>query len=106
MGVTPTSTPVIPEASSTKQALQRALVGVIITLLNDSERLLNKKWLRPVTNKSNPPIGWKSIRKLFFWYTLLTKVLIIESLQNSLDPDQARRFVGSKLFAKVISRQK
>ena len=32
-----------------------ALVSVIITLLNGSERLLNKKWLRPVTNKSNAP---------------------------------------------------
>ena len=42
------------------RALQRALVSVIITLLNDSERSLNKKWLRPVTNKPNPPIGWKS----------------------------------------------
>ena len=35
------------------QALKRALVSVIITLLNDSERSLNKKWLRPVTNKCN-----------------------------------------------------
>ena len=39
------------EASSTV----RALVSVIITLLNDSVRSLNKKWRRPVTNKSNPP---------------------------------------------------
>ena len=38
------------------RALQRALVSVIITLLNDSERSLNKKWLHPVTNKSNPPL--------------------------------------------------
>ena len=53
----------IPEASSTIRAPQRALVSVIITLLNDSERWLNKKWLRPVTNKQNPPIGWKSKRK-------------------------------------------
>ena len=37
------------------RALQRALVSVIIALLNDSERSLNKKWLRPVTNKSTPP---------------------------------------------------
>ena len=44
-----------PEASSTVRALGRALVSVIITLLNDSERSLNKKWRRPVTNKSNPP---------------------------------------------------
>ena len=49
-----------PEASSTVRALDRALVSVIITLLNDSERSLNKKWRRPVTNKSNPPNGWKS----------------------------------------------
>ena len=37
------------------RALQRTLVIVIITLLNDSERSLNNKWLRPVTNKANPP---------------------------------------------------
>ena len=43
------------------RALQRALVSVIITLLNDSERSLNKKWLRPVTNKSNPP-HWLEIK--------------------------------------------
>ena len=29
---------------------------MIITLLNDSKRSLNIKWLRPVTNKSNPPL--------------------------------------------------
>ena len=28
----------------------QALFSVTITLLNDSERSLNKKWLRPVTN--------------------------------------------------------
>ena len=49
----------VPEASLTMRALEPALVSAIITLLNDSERSLNKKWLRPVTNKSNPPIGWK-----------------------------------------------
>ena len=32
----------MPEASSTIRALQRALVSVIIALLNDSERSLNK----------------------------------------------------------------
>ena len=48
----------LPEASSTMRALQRALVSVIITLLNDSERSLNKKWLCPVTYKSNPPFVW------------------------------------------------
>ena len=32
----------VPEASSTVRALGRALVSVIITLLNDSERSLNK----------------------------------------------------------------
>ena len=45
-----------PEASSTMRALQRVLVSVIIIFLNDSERSLNKKWLRPVTNKSTPPL--------------------------------------------------
>ena len=40
------------EASSTIGLLQRVLVSVIMTLLNDSERSLNKKWLCPVTNKS------------------------------------------------------
>ena len=45
-----------PEASSTMRALQRALASVIITLSNDSELSLNKKWLRPVTNKSNPQL--------------------------------------------------
>ena len=53
-----------PEMSSTMRALQRALVSVIITLLDDSERSLNKKWLCPVTNKSNTPLGWKSKRKI------------------------------------------
>ena len=38
------------------RALQRAHVSVIITLLNDSERSPSKKWLSPVTNKSNPPL--------------------------------------------------
>ena len=41
-------------ASSTMRALRRALVSVIISLLNDSECSLNRKWLRIVTNKSNP----------------------------------------------------
>ena len=36
------------------RALQRGLVSVIIVLLIDSERSLNKNWLRPVSNKSNP----------------------------------------------------
>ena len=45
-----------PEVSSTMQAPKRALASVIIALLNDSERLLNKKWLRPVTNKSKTPL--------------------------------------------------
>ena len=49
------------EASSTVRALSRALFSVIITLLNDSERSLNKKWRRPVTNKSNPP-KWLEIK--------------------------------------------
>ena len=41
---------------------QRTLVSVTITLLNDSERSLNKKkWLRPVTNKSNSP-HWLEIK--------------------------------------------
>ena len=44
---------VVPETSSIMRVLQRAPVSVIITLLNESERSLNKKWLRPVTNKSN-----------------------------------------------------
>ena len=46
----------LPQACSTNRALQRMLVSVTIALLNDSERPLNKKWLRPVTNKSNPPL--------------------------------------------------
>ena len=50
-----------PEASSTVRALGRALVSFIITLLNDSERSLNKIWRRPVTNKSNPP-KWLEIK--------------------------------------------
>ena len=48
------------EANSTMRALDPALVSVIIKLLNDSERLLNKKWLRPVISKSNASIGWKA----------------------------------------------
>ena len=51
------------KASSTMRALQGS--SVINTLLNDSECSLNKKWLRPVTNKSNSPIGWKSKRNTF-----------------------------------------
>ena len=39
------------------RALQRAFVSVIIALLNEIERSLNKKWLRPVTNKIKfPPL--------------------------------------------------
>ena len=34
---------------------------MIITLLSDSECSLEKKWLRPVTNKSNPP-NWLKIK--------------------------------------------
>ena len=45
--------------------LDRVLVSVIITLLNDNERSLNNKWLRPVTNKSNGPTGWKGKRNTF-----------------------------------------
>ena len=47
------------------RALHRALVSVIITLLNDSERLLNKKWLRPVIGKSSASISWKEKRISF-----------------------------------------
>ena len=47
---------VVPETSSIMRVLERAPVSVISTLLNESERSLNKKWLRPVTNKSNPPL--------------------------------------------------
>ena len=37
--------------------LQRALFSAIITLLNDSERSPNKKWLRPLKkNKTNQPL--------------------------------------------------
>ena len=52
------------EASSTMWALQRALVSVIITLLNDSARLLNKKMAAPSTcdKQIKSPIGWKSKR--------------------------------------------
>ena len=49
------------EASSTIRMLQRALVSVIIALLNDSERSLNKKWLRPETNKIKFP-HWLEIK--------------------------------------------
>ena len=45
----------ISEASLTIGVLQRVLVIVVITLMNDSERSLDKKWLRPVTNKSKRP---------------------------------------------------
>ena len=38
------------------RVLKPGLVSVIITLLKDSKGTLNKKWLRPVTNKSNPPL--------------------------------------------------
>ena len=60
-----------PEVSLTMQALQRALVSVIITLLNNSECSLNKKWLRPVTIKSNPPlVGNQSETPFFFQFKL------------------------------------
>ena len=44
----------------------RALVGVIITLLTDSERILITKWLGPVINKPNASIGWKAIETPFY----------------------------------------
>ena len=48
--------------------LDRALASVVITLLNDSERLLNKKWLRPVISNSNVSIGKKAKQfKLFYF---------------------------------------
>ena len=34
-------------------------------VLNDSKRLLNKKWLRPVISKSNASIVWKAKRNTF-----------------------------------------
>ena len=43
-------------------------------LLNDSESLLNKKWLRPVNSKSNASIGWKAK-----WNDFLTAVYIVLS---------------------------
>ena len=42
------------------EAGARSSACVNITLLNDSERLLNKKWLCPVISKSNTSIGWKA----------------------------------------------
>ena len=72
-----------PEASSTIRALQRALVSVINTLLNDSERSLNKKWLRPVTNKSNPPIGWKSKRKHLSTFSWNCSISYIHSKKHT-----------------------
>ena len=48
--------------------LDRALASVVITLLNDSERLLNEIWLRPVISNSNASIGWKAKQfKLFYF---------------------------------------
>ena len=44
-----------PEASSTVRALDRALVSVIITLLNDSERSLNKKMAAPSNKQIKSP---------------------------------------------------
>ena len=53
-----------PEVSSTMRALDlyalaldQGPVSAIITLLNNSEHLLNQKWLHPVTKKSNASIG-------------------------------------------------
>ena len=59
------------EASSTIKALDQALFSTIITLVNDSERLFNKKWLRPVTNQSNHPSGWKAKPNTFLHSVLL-----------------------------------
>ena len=56
---------VTSEASSSMRAIDWALVSVIIAMFNDSERLLNKKWLQPVTNQSNAPIGGKAKRNTF-----------------------------------------
>ena len=53
------------------RVLELALVSVFITLLNDSERSLNKKWLRPVTNKSNPPlVGNQSTTPFYLQFKL------------------------------------
>ena len=46
---------ITPEASSTVRALDRALVSVIITLLNDSERSLNKKMAAPSNKQIKSP---------------------------------------------------
>ena len=53
------------------QALKRALVSMIITLLNISERLFNEKWLRSVTNKLNTPlVGNQSVTPSFLQFKL------------------------------------
>ena len=53
-----------PEASSSMGALQRVLVNVIITLLNDSERSLSK--IAALSNKQiKSPISWKSKQNTF-----------------------------------------
>ena len=44
------------EPSSTMRALQRPLVSVLITYLNDMEHSLNIKWLRPVAENQTPPL--------------------------------------------------
>ena len=43
-----------PKAGSTARALGRALVSVSITLLNDSERSLNKKMEAPSNKQIKP----------------------------------------------------
>ena len=47
--------PTPAETSSTMRALQRALVYVIITLLNDSKRSLNKKMAAPSNKQIKSP---------------------------------------------------
>ena len=42
-----------------------SLFCMIITLLNDSERLLNKKWLCPIIRKSDASICWKGKQYTF-----------------------------------------
>ena len=46
-------------------ARNQVLFSVNITMLNDSKRLLNKKWLCPVICKSNASIDWKAKRNTF-----------------------------------------
>ena len=62
------------------RALDRTLVSVFTTFLTDSERSRNKKWLPPVTNKSNPPLVANQIEiqlKMFHFIYPHTETFIV-----------------------------